>query len=132
MPLSAGQRWGVLGGLAGAVFGGLVWVVVAGFYLGDAIVVASAGVVGLGLWWLAARLLLRAPERFPAIFGAVLLGLVVIEWIYLALLLPRLPVQRVSTFWDISQPALEPVPTILLAGGIAGTSLLIWDFTRKR
>jgi len=44
------SRWGFLGGIGGAVLGGLTWVGVAGVTLHDGLVVGSAVLAAVVLW----------------------------------------------------------------------------------
>lgn len=125
-------RWGTLGGLGGGIVGALTWVVVAGVWLRDPRVWVSALAVAATCWWAGAWLFRRAPGRWVGILGLVLLVLVLVDGLYLALLLPRLPAERVNPYWDISRTALRPLVPLLSAGGAVATLLILFDVRRKR
>src|SRR5256712_9366191 len=100
MQFTAGQRWGLLGAVAGAILGGLIWVVVAGGVLGDWRVWATARALAVALWWGAGQLFARPPERFATILGCLILCVVVIHLLYVGILVPPLPPLPPSPLWD--------------------------------
>ncbi len=132
MTPDANRRWGFLGGTAGAVLGGFIWIVVAGVVLRDPRMWASGAAVAVATWWAAARFFFRYPARVVAILGVTMLFVVLVDWIYLGLLLPRLPEQSGSVSFGTSRASFQVVQPILLAGGLAGTGLVLWDLLRRR
>ncbi len=131
MTPDANRRWGFLGGTAGAVLGGFLWIVVAGLVLRDPRIWASGAAIAVATWWAAAQFFVRYPGRGGAILGVIMLFVVLVDWIYLSLLLPRLPEQS-SVSLGTSRASFQVVQPILLAGGLAGTGLVLWDLLRRR
>jgi len=132
MQFTAGQRWGLLGSVAGVILGGLIWVVVAGVVLRDRRVWATAGGLAVALWWGAEQLLARRPERFATILGGLILCVVAIDWLYLGIVVPRLPALPSNPLWDISQTSLRPVRSILLTASVSATALIVWDLVWRQ
>ncbi|MGH7539098.1 MAG: hypothetical protein ACREMF_10705 [Gemmatimonadales bacterium] len=132
MTANSGTRPGVLGGLAGVMLGGFTWIVVYGITLGDP-AVWGAGLFGaLALWIVAARLSTRLPNRTLAIFGATLLAVTAIDWLFIGLLLPRLPELPANPAIGISRSSLRPMQPILIGASVTGTVLILWDLLRRR
>ena len=134
------SRWGVLGSLGGAVLGGLTWVGVAGVTLHDGLVVrcgsnlvapmlASAAV---GLWSVAAAAYARFPTRALGLLGAVILAVVLIDWIYLLLLLPRLAELPTYPWFGTSQASIRAIRPALVAASVAGGAFVTIDVLRRR
>ena len=132
MAAGSGSRVGVLGGLAGVILGGFTWITVYGVYLKDPGIWASGIAVAAGLWFVGARVHARFPTRMLALVGAMLLAVAAIDWMYIGLLLPRLPELAASSSVGISRVSLRPIQPMLMAASVAGTALLIWDLLRRR
>ena len=132
MQFTAGQRWGLLGAVAGVILGGLICVVVTGVVLGDWRAWATACGLAVALWWGAERLFARRPERFATILGGLILCVVAIDWLYLGIVVPRLPALPSSPLWDISQTSRRPVRSILLTASVAATALIVWDLVWRQ
>ncbi len=126
------SRWGFLGGLGGAVLGGLTWVGVAGVTLHDGLVVGSAVLAAVVLWTGAAAAYARFPTRALGLLGVVILAVVLIDWIYLLLLLPRLADVPGYPWFGISQASLRALRPLLVAASVAGGACVIIDVLRER
>ena len=90
------------------------------------------GATDQALWWGAGRLFARRPERFATILGCLILCVVVIDWLYVGIVVPRLPALPASPLWDISQTSLRPVRSILLTASVAATALIVWDLVWRQ
>lgn len=126
------SRWGFLGGVGGAVLGGLIWVGVAGVTLHDGLVVGSAVLAAVVLWTGAAAAYARFPARALGLLGVVILAVVLIDWIYLLLLLPRLADIPAYPWFGVSQASLRAIRPLLVAASVAGGALVIIDVLRER
>jgi hypothetical protein len=126
-----GSRWGFLGGLAGCVLGGLIWVVVAGVVLHDWWVVGSAVVVGAALWWSVIAAARRFPTRLLGLIGATVLATVLIDSVYLILLAPRLSAMpNYPTFMTPAQ--IQAIRPLLLLASLGGTLVVVLELLRRR
>lgn len=132
MAEGSSSRLGVLGGLAGMLLGGFTWVVVYGSHLKDPVVAVSGFVVALALWLLAARVYASVPDRHLALLGGSFLAVAAIDWLYIGLLLPRLPEQPTNPAIGISRASLRMIQPVLIAGSVAGTALILWDLLRRK
>ena len=126
------SRWGFLGSLGGAVLGGLTWVGVAGVTLHDGLVVSSAVLAAVGLWSVAAAAYARFPTRALGLLGAVILAVVLIDWIYLLLLLPRLAELPTYPWFGTSQASIRTIRPALVAASVAGGAFVTIDVLRRR
>jgi len=118
--------------MAGVAFGGFTWVVVAGNLIGDPAVSLSGAAVGFAVWWLGARSLIRYPGRRLTVLGIVIVCVTLVDWAYLAVVLPRIPESGGSIYFGTSRSAYLALKPVLLVGGLAGTGLVLWDFLRRR
>lgn len=126
------SRWGFLGGLAGGVIGGFTWVVVGGVVahqpafiaggIGAAAVVFAAAVVAST----------RLPTRPLGVLGATMLAIALLDGLFLALLLPRLPESAAGLYYGTSRTAFARLRPLLLAASIAGVALVVVDLFRQR
>jgi len=132
MTEGSGSRLGVLGGLAGVLIGGFTWVVVYSSSVKQPLIGVSGLVVAAGLWLLAARVHARFPTRIQALLGATLIAVAAIDWLYLSLLLPRLPEYSANPYIGISRTSLRLIQPILIVGSVAGTGLILWDLLRRK
>ncbi len=128
----SGSRWGFLGGVAGCVLGGLVWVVVAGFTLHDWRVVATAVAVGAAIWWGAVASYARLPTHPLGVLGAVILAVVVVDGIYLAVLLPPLSALPEYPWFGNNWRAVRALRPLLALASVAGVVVVLVDLLRRR
>ena len=127
-----GQRAVAYGSMAGVAFGGFTWVVVAGHLIHDPVVSISAYAVALGIGWVGARNLIRFPDRRRLVLAIVLLFVVLVDWEYLAVVLPRIPAQGGSIYFGTSRSAYVVLQPVLLVGGLCATAVILWDRLRRR
>ena len=125
------SRWGFLGGLGGAVLGGFTWVGVAGVTLHDGLVVGAAVLTAVLVWIGAAAAYTRFPTRALGLLGVVILAVVLIDWIYLLLLLPRLAELPAYPWFGTSQASVRAIRPVLVAASVAGGVFVIIDMMRK-
>ncbi len=126
------SRWGFLGGIGGAVLGGLTWVGVAGVTLHDGLVVGSAVLAAVVLWTGAAAAYARFPNRALGLLGVVILAVVLIDWIYLLLLVPRLAELPTYPWFGTSEASVRAIRPLLVAASVAGGAIVIIDMLRER
>ena len=126
------SRWGFVGGLAGGIIGGFTWVVVGGvvahqpaFIVGG---IAAAAVVFAAAFAVSTRL----PTRLLGVLGVTVLAVVLLDGIFLALLLPRLPESAAGLYYGTSRTAFARLRPLLLAASIAGVVLVVVDLFRQR
>lgn len=128
----ARSRWGVVGGLAGGVIGGFTWVVVGGV-VAHAPAFVAGGIAAAALVFAAA---VAASARLPAhpfgVLGGTILAIVLLDGVFLALLLPRLPESAAGLYYGTSRTAFAGLRPVLLAASIAGVALVIVDLFRER
>ena len=127
-----GQRAIFYGAMLGIAFGGFTWVVVAGNLIHEPILSLAGAVIGLAVGLAGGSSLVRYPERRGLVLGAVMLFVVLVDWAFLAVVLPRLPEQGGSIYFGTSRSAYVLLQPILLIGGVAGTGLVLWDLLRRR
>lgn len=132
MAAGTGSRIGVLGGLAGVLIGGFTWVVVYGLHLDAPLIAVSGIAVAAALWLLAAQVYDRFPERRIALLGALFIAVAAVDWLYIGLLMPRLPELPANPAIGISRASLRLVQPILIAASVAGTALVLWDLLRRK
>jgi hypothetical protein len=132
MAAGTGSRLGVLGGLAGVVIGGFTWVVVYGLHLHAPLIAVSGIAVAAALWLLAAGVYDRVPARRIAVLGALFIAVAGIDWLYIGVLLPRLPELPANPAIGISRASLRLVQPILIGASVAGTALVLWDLLRRK
>jgi hypothetical protein len=132
MAAGTGSRLGVLGGLAGVVIGGFTWVVVYGLHLHAPLIAVSGIAVAAALWLLAAGVYDRFPARRIAVLGALFIAVAGIDWLYIGVLLPRLPELPANPAIGISRASLRLVQPILIGASVAGTALVLWDLLRRK
>ena len=132
MAAGTGSRVGVLGGLAGVVIGGFTWVVVYGLHLHAPLIAVSGVAAAAALWLLAARAYNRLPERRLALLGGLFIAVAAVDWLYIGLLMPRLPELPADPAIGISRASLRIVQPILIAASVAGTALVLWDLFRRK
>lgn len=132
MAAGTGSRIGVLGGLAGVVFGAFTWVVIYGAALNDPLVTSSGIAVAIILWLVAAMTFDRLPERRLALIGGLLIAVAGIDWLYVGLLMPRLPESPANAAIGISRDSLRVVQPVLIAVSVAGTALVLWDLLHRK
>ena len=126
------SRWGFLGGLGGAVLGGLTWVGVAGVTLHDGLVVGTAVLAAVVLWTGAAAAYAHFPSRALGLLGVVILAVVLIDWIYLLLLVPRLAELPTYPWFGTSEASVRAIRPLLVAASVAGGAIVIIDMLRER
>ena len=127
-----GSRVGVLGGLAGVVIGGFTWVVVYGLHLHAPLVALSGAAVAALLWLLAVMAYNRLPGRRLALLGGLFIAVAAVDWLYIGLLMPRLPELPADPAIGISRASLRIVQPILIAASVTGTALVLWDLFRRK
>ena len=132
MAAGTGSRLGVLGGLAGVVIGGFTWVVVYGLHLHAPLVALSGAAAAALLWLLAVMAYNRFPERRLALLGGLFIAVAAVDWLYIGLLMPRLPELPADPAIGISRASLRIVQPILIAASVAGTALVLWDLLRRK
>lgn len=132
MAAGTGSRLGVLGGLAGVVIGGFTWVVVYGAYLSEPLIASSGIAVAIILCLLAALTYDRLPERRLALVGGLCIAVAAIDWLYIGLLMERLPESSAHPAIGISRDSLRVVQPILIAASVAGTALVLWDLLLRK
>lgn len=132
MAAGTGSRVGVLGGLAGVVIGGFTWVVVYGLHLHAPLVALSGAAAAAALWLVAATTYDRFPERRLALLGGLFIAVAAVDWLYIGLLMPRLPDLPADPAIGISRASLRIVQPILIAASAAGTALVLWDLFRRK
>src|SRR2546428_13213387 len=125
------SRWGFLGSLGGAVLGGLTWVGVAGVTLHDGLVVSSAVLAAVRLLSVAAVAYARFPTRALGLLGAVILAVVLIDWIYLLLLLPRLAELPTYPWFGTSQASIRAIRPAVLPASAPGWPFALLDGRRR-
>ena len=127
-----GQRTVAYGSMLGVAFGGFTWVIVAGRLIHDPVVSLAGALTGIAVWLLAGTVLARYPARRIAVLGIVFLFVALIDWAFLAAVLPRLPTEGGSIYVGTSRSAYVLLQPILIAVGLAGTGLVLWDLLRRR
>ena len=132
MAAGTGSRIGVLGGLAAVLIGGFTWVVIYGLHLDTPLIALSGIVMAAVLWLLAARTYDRVPERRLALLGGLFIAVAAVDWLYIGLLMPRLPELPANPAIGISRASLRLVQPILIAASVAGTALVLWDLFRRK
>lgn len=127
-----GSRVGVLGGLAGVLIGGFTWVVIYGLHLHAPLVALSGAAAAAALWLLAVMAYNRLPERRLALLGGLFIAVAAVDWLYIGLLMPRLPELPADPAIGISRASLRIVQPLLIAASVAGTALVLWDLFRRK
>ncbi|PYO77941.1 MAG: hypothetical protein E6K55_05160 [Gemmatimonadetes bacterium] len=127
-----GQRMAAYGAMGGAALGGFTWVVVAGALIHDPAIWASGAVLALAIWWGGARAMLRYPTRVLAVIGIVVLGVVLIDAAFLAVVLPRLPKEDAGLYFGTSPTAFRAIRPWLWIAGVAGPAVALWSLWRAR
>lgn len=117
--------------MAGVAIGGFLWVVVAGRLIRDPAIALSGAAAGIAIWWLGSRGLIRYPSRRLLVLGLVFLGVAVVDWAFLAVVLPRLPEQGGSIYLGTSRSAYQLLQPTLIAIGAVGTGFVLWDLLRR-
>ena len=125
------SRLGVLGGIAGTLLGGFLWVVIYGSSVKQPAISLSALAIGAALWLMARRVHDRFPGHIQALLGATFLVVCALDWLYVALLFQSLPEHSANPYIGISRDALRVLQPILIAGSATGTALILWDLLRK-
>ena len=126
-----GRRGAPVGSLVGIIGGGLAWLVIAGFVIGDPLVWAPAIASGVALWLGAARAWARHPERHATIVGLVALSVIVICALYVEPVFDRIPDRL---FGETTGKTAFPVIRLklmlgVMAAGAAGYA--VWDLQRE-
>src|SRR6058998_2154343 len=106
--------------MLGVAFGGFTWVVVAGRLIHDPIVSLAGALTGIAVWLVSGTALARYPARRIAVLGIVFLFVALIDWAFLAAVLPRLPAEGGSIYVGTSRSAYVMLQPILIAVGLAG------------
>jgi len=114
------------------VLGGFTWVGVAGVTLHDGLVVGAAVLTAVVVWTAGAAAYTRFPTRALGLIGVVILAVVLIDWIYLLLLLPRLAELPTYPWFGTSQASIRAIRPALVAASVAGGALVIIDVLRQR
>ncbi|MGH7614288.1 MAG: hypothetical protein ACREMW_09665 [Gemmatimonadales bacterium] len=91
MQPSPDRRIGLLGGLAGVIFGGLSWLVISGIVIGAPLVWGLSLAAGLGLWIAARHAFAARPERWGTILGVVMLSILLVNALLLDPVWERIP-----------------------------------------
>jgi hypothetical protein len=126
------QRVVAYGSMLGVAFGGFTWVVVAGHLAHDPAVTWGGYLMGFAVWLVGGTVLARYPARRIAVLGTVFLFVALVDWAALAAVLPRLPEQGGSIYVGTSRAAYVMLQPILIAVGLTGTGLVLWDLLRRR
>jgi hypothetical protein len=125
------SRWGFVGGLAGGVIGGFTWVV-AGGVVAHAPAFVAGGITAAVLVFAAALAAsARLPDRPLGVLGVTILAIVLLDGVFLAFLLPRLPESATGLYYGTSRTAFASLRPLLLAASIAGVALVIVDLFRQ-
>ena len=127
-----GQRMAAYGSMGGVALGGFVWVVVAGLLIHDPAIWACGAILALAIWWVGARAMLRYPTRALAVIGIVVLGVVLIDAAFLAVVLPRLPKEDAGLYFGTSPTAFRALRPWLWIAGVAGPVAALWSWWRAR
>jgi len=127
-----GQRVVAYGSMMGVGFGGFTWVIVAGNLIHDPVVSLAGALTGFAVCLVGGTVLARYPARRIAVIGIVFLFVALLNWAFLAAVLPRLPTEGGSIYLGTSRSAYVMLQPILIAIGLAGTGLVLWDLLRKR
>jgi hypothetical protein len=126
-----GQRVVAYGSMLGIAFGGFTWVVVAGNLIHEPAVSLAGALFGAGVALAGGRALARYPARRGLVTGIVVLFVVLVDWAFLGIVLPRIPAGG-SIVVGTSRSAYAMLPPILIVGGLAGTGLVLWDLLFRR
>ncbi len=126
------QRGGFLGSLVGVIGGGLTWLVVSGFVIGDPLIWAPPIALGAGLWWGAARAYARRPERLATVIGVVTLCVIVICLLYVDPVFAQLPDRVWGATTGKGGYALVQVKTLLGLLAALAAGFVAWDLQRER
>ena len=65
------------------------------------------------------------------VMGIVVLFVVFVDWGFLGIVLPRIP-EGGSIYFGTSRSAYAMLQPVLIAGGLAGTGLVLWDLFFRR
>lgn len=125
------QRMVWYGSMLGVAFGAFTWVVVAGNLIHEPAVSLAGALVAVGTWWAGGRALTANPLHRRLVFGLVILFVVLADWIFLGIVLPRIPAQGGSIYLGTSRSAYAALQPILLLGGLVGTGLILWDLLSR-
>jgi hypothetical protein len=127
-----GARVTAYGAMLGVAFGGFTWVVVAGNLIHDPRVSIGGALLGIAAWLVGGTLMTRYPARRMTVLGIVILFVILVDWGFLAVVLPRLPEQGGSIYVGTSRSAYVMLQPTLLIMGVVATGLVMWDLLRKR
>lgn len=116
--------------MAGVAIGGFLWVVIAGRLIRDPAISLSGAALGIAIWWLGSRSLIRYQSRRLLVLGLVFVCVAVADWAFLAVVLPRLP-EGGSIYLGTSRSAYQLLQPMLLAIGAVGSGLALWDLLRR-
>src|SRR2546429_1012505 len=117
--------------MPGSACGGSTGVGGARTFIHDPAVSLAGGLLGAGVWIAGGRALVRYPVRRRLVMGIVVLFVVFVDWGFLGIVLPRIP-EGGSIYFGTSRSAYAMLQPVLIAGGLAGTGLVLWDLFFRR
>ncbi|MBM3709515.1 MAG: hypothetical protein FJW61_03720 [Actinobacteria bacterium] len=86
-----GKDLGIILGSAGAIFGGLLWIIITGIVIKSALYIILPSIIAVAGILIVIKLYYMYPEKWLVILGSLLLLLVIINAVFLNLLYPKIP-----------------------------------------
>jgi hypothetical protein len=86
-----GKNLGIILGSAGAILGGLLWIIITGIVIKSALFIILPSIISVASILIVIKLYYAYPEKWLVILGSLILLLVIINVVFVNILYPKIP-----------------------------------------